>query len=146
MDLLVMCVGNREGGDDAVGPYIADQLKKHNNIPVIDCGTIPENYTSVVKRQKPQQLILIDAVEMGLYPGEIRIIPKGKIGRMHVSTHGIPLSVLMEYLEHYVESIVLIGIQPETMNGDMTEKVRRSGDVIVQLLLQNAIRDIQVLK
>ena len=146
MNFLVLCIGNREGGDDAVGPYIADQLKKHNNIPVIDCGINPENYTAVVKRQKPQQLILVDAVEMGLHPGEIRIIPKEKIGRMHISTHGIPLSVLIDYLEQYVTSVVLVGIQPKVMTGDMTETIRRSGDAIVQLLQKNAIQDIQILK
>jgi len=100
MKNLVMCIGNREGGDDCLGPYIADRLKKIQNEDffVIDCGTVPENYTSIVKNKKPKNLIIIDAVEMGLKPGEIRIVPKEKIGVMHISTHGIPISVLINYL------------------------------------------------
>ncbi|MCE7748707.1 MAG: hydrogenase maturation peptidase HycI, partial [Candidatus Heimdallarchaeota archaeon] len=26
-----MCIGNRYGGDDAIGPYVADQLKDKSN-------------------------------------------------------------------------------------------------------------------
>ena len=37
-----MCIGNRDGGDDAVGPYIADKLKEER-IDVLDCGVIPKN-------------------------------------------------------------------------------------------------------
>ena len=71
MDYLIMCIGNRHGGDDAIGPYVADRLKeKINDFVVLDCGTVPENFTSVVKRHKPRNLIIIDAVEMGLTPGE----------------------------------------------------------------------------
>jgi len=36
MDYLIMCIGNREGGDDAIGPYVADELK--NDFTVIDSG------------------------------------------------------------------------------------------------------------
>ena len=65
-------IGNATGGDDAVGPYIARQLKK-TEVQAINCETVPENYTSVVKKQNPEVLIIIDAVEMGLLPGDIRI-------------------------------------------------------------------------
>ena len=67
---------------------------------VLDCRTETENYTAVVKRYKPKKLILIDAADMSLTAGDIRIIPKEKLGRMHISTHGMPLSVLITYLEH----------------------------------------------
>ena len=102
-----MCIGNRDGGDDSAGPYIADRLKKIHNkdLFVIDCDTVPENYTSVVKSKKPDNLIIIDAVEMGLKPGDIRIVPKEKIGTMHISTHNIPLSVLITYFESFVNNI-----------------------------------------
>ena len=142
-----MCVGNRDGGDDAIGPYIADQLKKlKQDIAVLDCGTIPENYTSLVKQFKPKNLIIIDAVEMGLNPGEIRIVPKEKIGKMHISTHGIPLSVLMDYLENYVELIFLIGIQPKKMSGEISNKVKKSGDRLVELIKNKNLKQIETLR
>lgn len=132
MDYLVMCIGNRDGGDDAVGPYVADKLK--NDFIVIDAGTVPENYTSVVKKHDPKNLFIIDAVDMNLEPGEIRIVPKEKIGVMHISTHGIPISVLINYLEQYVENIIFIGIQPKVMSGNLTDIVQKSADHLLDII------------
>jgi hydrogenase 3 maturation protease len=140
MEYLIMCIGNREGGDDGIGPYIADKLKKEQNDGVVlDCGTIPENYTSVVKQYNPKHLIIIDAVDMNLQPGEIRLVPKEKIGKMHISTHGIPLSVLIGYLEQYIKNISFIGIQPKTMSGNLTDIVKKSGDELVKLIQDKKI-------
>ena len=142
-----MCIGNREGGDDSVGPYIADRLKseKLDNIKVIDCGTVPENYTSIVKRENPITLVIIDAVEMELKHGEIRIVPKEKIGVMTISTHGIPISVLIGYLEQYIKNIIFIGIQPKEMSGEMTNIVKKSGDRLVKIIKENKLKIIKTL-
>ena len=143
-----MCIGNREGGDDFVGPYIADKLKKIQNEDffVIDCGTVPENYTSVVKNKKPKTLIIIDAVKMGLNPGDTRIILKEKIGTMHISTHGIPISVLITYLESYIDNIVLIGIEPKKLSGKITEPVKKSADKLIKIIKNNELEKIKTLK
>jgi len=138
-----MCIGNREGGDDAVGPYIADKLKKEkHNFIVLDCGTAPENYTSVVKKHNPKDLVIIDAVEMNLEPGEIRIVPKEKIGVMHISTHGTPLSVLIKYLEQHVKNVVLIGIQPKTISDKMTDTVKKNAEILIKKIKNNEIKRI----
>ncbi|MFW6120672.1 MAG: hydrogenase maturation peptidase HycI [Petrotogales bacterium] len=145
MNYLVMCVGNRRGGDDAIGPYIADKLKSSEDFAVIDCGTTPENYTSVVKQCKPKQVVIIDAVEMDLNPGEIRIVPKEKIGNMHVSTHNIPISILIQYLERHVENILFIGIQPKTMSGQISMPVKKSGEKLIKLIEKNKLKQIETL-
>jgi hydrogenase 3 maturation protease len=148
MQYLVMCIGNREGGDDSVGPYIADKLVSENLecIKIIDVGTVPENYTSVVKCEKPEILVIIDAVEMGLAPGEIRVVPKEKIGVMTISTHGIPISVLIGYLEQYVKNIIFIGIQPKEMSGELTLVVKESGDKLVNILKEDKLNIIKELR
>ena len=142
MDYLVMCIGNRDGGDDAIGPYVADKLK--NDFTVIDAGTVPENYTSVVKKHNPKNLIIVDAVDMNLEPGEIRIVPKEKIGVMHISTHGIPISVLIKYLEQHVENIIFIGIQPKVMSGSLTDIVKKSGDQLAKLVKSKNLEKIEI--
>lgn len=144
MKYLVMCIGNRDGGDDEVGPYIADKLKE-KEIDVLDCGVVPENYTSVVKKYDPQNLIIIDAVDMGLLPGEIRRVPKEKIGVMHISTHGIPIPVLINYLEQYVEKIIFIGIQPKSMSGKLNEVVKRSAKYLLDLIINKQLDKIEIL-
>jgi hydrogenase 3 maturation protease len=147
MDILILCIGNQEGGDDGIGPYIAERLKRESSHDmVLDCGTMPENYTGVIKRQKPKTLIIIDAAEMNLLPGEIRIIPREKLGTMHLSTHGIPLSVFIKYLENEVPCIIFIGIQPETMEGTLSDSVKKSGDHLIKLLQKKKIKQIPELQ
>ncbi len=138
MDFLVMCIGNPKGGDDAVGPYIAKKLEDPN-IDVIDCGTTPENYTSIIKQKKPKKLIIIDAADMGLKPGEIRIVPKDKIGVMTISTHGIPISILINYLEKYVKDVILIGIQPQNMSGEITSKIEKKANTLIKIIKEKKI-------
>ena len=139
-----MCIGNKEGGDDSVGPYIADKIK--DSLHVIDCGTTPENFTSIVKKQNPETLIIIDAAEMGLEPGEVRIIPKEKIGVMHISTHGIPVSVLIGYLEQYVKNIVFIGIQPKKTSGKLNQIVKNSADKLIDIIKNKDFEQIKKLQ
>jgi hydrogenase 3 maturation protease len=147
MDKLILCIGNQEGGDDGIGPYIAHRLKIQSSVDmVIDAETTPENYTSVIKRHQPNTLIIIDAAEMNLPPGETRIIPKKKIGTMHLSTHAIPLSVFIEYMEKEVPSIIFIGIQPKTMQGAMSDPVKKSGDALITLFQEEKIEQIPVLQ
>jgi hydrogenase 3 maturation protease len=133
MRYLILGIGNREGGDDAVGPYIIDELKKKklHDIDVLDVGVAPENFTDVIKKKKSDVVILIDAIDMGVNAGEVRRVRRDQIGEMHVSTHGIPLSVIMKYLETFVSNMVLVGIQPERMEGMMTERVRDAAHQVV---------------
>jgi len=148
MKYLIMCIGNGAGGDDAVGPYIADKLKKLeiNNLFVVDCGTNPENFTSVVKKKNPDILIIIDAVDMNLGYGQIRLVSKDKIGKFCISTHGIPISLIIEYLEKYVKNIFFVGVQPKTMDGEMTDKIKKSADKLIKLILEKKIDSIKVLE
>ena len=147
MNYVIMCIGNEYGGDDAIGPYVAEKLKKIKNddFMVLNCGAVPENYTSIVKKNNPKNLVIIDAVEMGLNPGEIRYVPKNKIGNLHISTHSIPLSVLINYLEEYFDMINLVGIQPKNMHGNMTSIVKNSGDLLIELIKKDNLEKIKKL-
>ena len=138
-----MCIGNVGGGDDGVGPYIA--VKIRNDFTVLDCGIVPENYTSVVKKYNPENLLIIDAVDMGLAPGDIRIVPKEKIGVMHISTHGIPISVLIGYLEKYVKNIIFIGIQPKKMSGRLSDDALKSADKLIDIIKKKQLMQIKKL-
>ena len=144
---VILCVGNRQGGDDAVGPYIADRLNKYQskNLIIIDAGIAPENFTGVVKNHKPERLIIVDAIEMDLYPGEIRNVPPDRIGVMHVSTHGIPLSVLIKYFSQYIDTIMLIGIQPTQMDGSLTDVIKQSVEWLINSILSDSIEKISIL-
>ena len=147
MKYLIVCIGNDEGGDDAVGPFIAGNLKNKlsSDFDVLNVGIAPENYTGVIKEKNTEILIIIDAVDMQLKQGEIRIIPPENIGIMHVSTHGIPLSVYIKYLQQYIQEIILIGIQPEYMKGKLSETVEKAANKLIKLLLNKQISNVKTL-
>ena len=77
--------------------------------------------------------------------GTIRTIPKEKIGTMHISTHGIPLSLLMTYLEKEVPTIIMIGIQPQHMSGPISNIVKEKADKLIELLKKHRYETIPTL-
>ena len=145
MKKIIFCIGNPEGGDDAIGPYIAQHLKPSNKLLVINAETTPENYTSIIRKNQPTQVIIIDAIDMSLPPGEIRIVPEHMIGVMHISTHSTPLSVLINYIKTIVKDVKLIGVQPKIFQGSITKEVKKSGDFLISLLQMQDISRIKEL-
>ena len=143
MKTIILCIGNPEGGDDAIGPYIAQHLNPSGELLVINAETTPENYTSIIRKNQPAQVIVIDAIDMGLSPGEIRIVPEHMIGVMHISTHSTPLSVLISYIKTIVKDVKLIGVQPKIYQGPMTNVVKKSGDFLLSLLNKQDISQIK---
>ena len=118
-------------GDDAVGPMISIKLGG------IDCGTAPENYISKLRSDKPEILIVIDTAEMGLKAGSVRVLNFEEIGGETVTSHGIPISVLLEqFIKNKTIDIFFIGIQPKQANlGEpLSEEVKAAAEFIVEKL------------
>lgn len=114
--IAVMCVGSVLCGDDAAGMLVAPLIRaeaERAGALVAECSTAPENFSGVVRRYRPDALFLVDAADMGLAPGSIRIIPETEIAGASVSTHMMPLKFLLGYLKQETGcSCSLIGIQP----------------------------------
>jgi len=165
MKEVVLGIGNVLKGDDGVGIYIAEQVNKHikevkkklkqstltgteREIIAINCGTTPENYTSIIRRHNPDKLILVDAADMGLSPGSYRIIPPDRIEVMHISTHDTPLSIFISYVSELCEDIILIGIQPEKVDigTALSCTVQRSGDLVANLIAEKRLDEIKSLE
>ncbi len=153
--LLVLGVGNALKGDDGVGPYVATGLvatcaepaggASTPRVHAIDCGAVPENYTSTIRRIGPRLLVIVDAAEMGLGVGECRAIPPDLVGRLGLSTHSMPLSLFMTYVSEMVGSILLIGVQPRSMllGAGLSPEVRATGDMLIALLSQERIGEVR---
>ncbi len=110
---FLMGVGNKLRGDDGVGVFIAENFTDPNWF-VCNCTTVPENYTSVVKKYNPEILVMVDAAQMNLSPGAFRRIASEQIQDVGLGTHAMSLSVTMNYLKPVVKKeIVFIGIQPK---------------------------------
>jgi len=143
---ILMGVGNDTRGDDGIGVYIARKFKKDGWISM-DCSTVPENYLGKVIKYRPEKLVIVDAAEMGLKAGEIRRIPKHRMGMASFSTHSLPLSLFIDHVERRCEAeIVVIGIQPLNMYGEMSEEVKKAGDRVIEYIAEGRIDEIEELK
>ncbi|MEN4007137.1 MAG: hydrogenase maturation peptidase HycI [Methanobacteriaceae archaeon] len=141
--VVIMGIGNEIKGDDAIGPNTAwklDELfKKNDEVLVLDGGTVPENYTNLIRKENPTHIILVDAVEMKNEPGYIRIVKKEEIADYNLSTHAMPVSFLIKFMETTIDAdIILIGIQPEKIDlGEgISKEVEKSIGIVVNTLFE----------
>ncbi len=141
---ILMGIGNKLRGDDGIGSVIAQNFQDSDWLS-IDCETVPENFTSQVKKTKPELLVILDAVEMDLSPGEFRIISVDKIQSMHLTTHYMPLSFLISYLEKFTKEIIFIGIQPKKIDysASLSPDLLKVSKKIINILTK---RDFQIIK
>jgi len=153
---IVLGIGNRLGGDDAAGTRVVDMLnqRRHRNkaplpteIMAIDAGTAPESYTSVIRQHRPDLLILVDAADMGLPPGALRTITPEKISVLSFSTHHMPLSMFVSYVEEFCGKVLLVGVQPERteMNRRISKVVHKSVKNLAEAILEGRIAEIPLL-
>jgi hydrogenase 3 maturation protease len=115
---LVLTVGNEMMGDDAAGPLLARMIKHAplDDWEVLDGGNVPENYVFKIREMEPEHVLIVDAADMDLQTGEIRLIDKDRVGSVFLmTTHSLPLTYLMESILGFVSKVELVGIQPEVV-------------------------------
>lgn len=115
---LVITVGNPMMGDDAAGSHLARKMRQAplEKWGALEGGSAPENILYLIRELAPEQVLVIDAADMDLPPGEIRLIGFEQIEDPFVmTTHTLPLSYLMQSLREFVPQVDLIGIQPRVV-------------------------------
>jgi hydrogenase 3 maturation protease len=153
---LVLGIGNRLAGDDAAGNLVIDALVREQQasgpaftagIEAIDTGMAPESYTSVVRQHRPDLLILVDAADMGLAPGSLRVITPQAVTVLSFSTHNMPLSMLMSYVKQFCGALVLVGVQPgqTRIGSELSRAVDAAIAKLTEVILQGRIADIALL-
>jgi hydrogenase 3 maturation protease len=114
-DQVILTVGNRMMGDDAAGPLLAALLQR-SPAPgwrVLDGGSAPENVVHRVRAIAPGRVLVVDAAEMELTPGEVCLVDDRLIVEQFIgTTHDLPLSFLIAALRQTVPEVQFLGIQP----------------------------------
>lgn len=135
---MILGIGNEMRGDDGLGSVLAQELSnlEDKNITIFDGKTVPENFTGAIKRETPSHIIILDAVEMGETPGHVKLVFKEEIANYSISTHAMPLSFLINYLETTTSAkIMLMGIQPKDMDliDKMSPEIHESLNYVLKL-------------
>ena len=113
--VLIVGIGNRQRGDDGVGPVLIDKLSSAGFTNILDVGTVPENYTKFIIQYCPDTIILADALSFGGRPGDWKIFTPDECNEYGFSTHNASLSLFASYIQQNIPArIFILGIQPAT--------------------------------
>jgi hydrogenase 3 maturation protease len=115
---LLLSVGNGMMGDDGAGTLLVQKIQSEplKDWEVINGGSAPENVLFRVREIAPDQVLIVDAADMDLEPGSIRLIRDERLDDpFFLTTHSLPLTYLIEALREFVPKVELLGIQPEVV-------------------------------
>lgn len=140
---VLFTVGSVLRGDDAVGPFIAKLFKEDNpeGWMLVEGDQTPENELGYLRRLHPKRIVMIDAADMGLSAGEIRLIKAEDVSTSFLfTTHSMPITYLLGQLEAACDELVFIGVQPAQTEffAPLTESVRKSAKMIYDSLLEGS--------
>jgi hydrogenase 3 maturation protease len=126
--VLILGIGNTLRGDDGFGSILASRIKNKVPFEVIDGGVSPENYLERIVQKKPDVVLIIDALDLGIQPGELRIIEAQALQTSPLFfTHNVSISMLINYLKKSLPvDIIMLIIQPQNikLGEDLSPEVK----------------------
>jgi hydrogenase 3 maturation protease len=113
-DTVIVGIGNTLKADDAAGPLVCKKLRQaKSSAEPIDTGTVPENYIQPIIKKKPHNLVVIDAIDFGGSPGQIKIFRPEQLSSIVISTHTLSPRVFIDMIRAELDiDVYFIGIQP----------------------------------
>ena len=116
LKVLILGIGNSLKADDGVGCFICEKLKPSMPGRVIDASTVPENYIQKIVNLSPQILLIIDAMDFGGTPGQIRFFSMNEVPSSSSSTHALNPQLFADLIQKQCNTeIYYIGIQPQSV-------------------------------
>ncbi|MFX1367422.1 MAG: hydrogenase maturation protease [Promethearchaeota archaeon] len=112
--VAILGIGNDLRTDDGLGLHVINGLTtRHPDILIENVGSVPEAFAHSLGEFGAERIIMIDAADMQKPAGHIELVTKDRIGGITLSTHRMPLSILMQYLEQQTEGhTILLAVQP----------------------------------
>ena len=141
---LVIGVGNRDRGDDGVGPYVCDRLRRRvgegARVVVCEGSTL-----DLPLRWGPgDRVIVVDAVAPGARPGRVVTLDVTDDPLPHrgsVSTHDVDVSAAIELaraLGRMPSRLLVVGVEAEhtDVGASMSAPVVAAADAVVDQLAE----------
>jgi len=150
--VLILGVGNMLFGDDGFGPAVVDYLLKNYEVPediyVLDVGIGAGDvlFTVALSPEKPEKIIVLDAVDMKREPAEIfelsiDNLPANKI--TDFSMHIFPATNLLKELRDQMGiKVIILACQaeriPDSVNPGLSDSVKNVLPKAAQMALKLA--------
>ena len=125
-DALILGIGNPLRGDDGVGTAVISTLQHmplSPNVELVDGGTA--GLEIVLLLQKYQRVVVVDAADMGLLPGEWRrfggdtAVLTTNTDKLNGTLHNAGFAealALAEALDVLPDELVVFGVQPQRVD------------------------------
>lgn len=137
---VIVGIGNSLRGDDGFGPALIQRLhgiQGQLNCVCIDAGSSPENYVGRIVKEQPETILLVDAVHLGLGPGQYQLLQPADIVAGGLTTHSMSSQLLIQFLEHQTQAkIFMLGVQAQTvaLGEGMSEEVTQTLDEVERFI------------
>jgi hydrogenase 3 maturation protease len=140
----IVGVGNPIRGDDAVGPYMVDELRKglgEGAADLVNAEDVLESYAFEIAGNGCANVIVIDAVRTGNPVGSVVF---GALDDMAealcgVSTHRLSLSLVGKIWKKQGKKTYLLGIEAGNVDfgNGLSEPVRKSADMLKDIIISS---------
>lgn len=133
--VAIVAVGNIMRSDDGLGSKFIELLKERPvNARLFDCGTAPENYIFPILSAACDTIVLVDAADLGMAPGEAKVLELDQIMNVSFSTHSPSPRLFTDLLKTGKEdlNIFIVSVQPKstTLGGPMSDEVLKGLGVL----------------
>jgi len=136
--IAILAIGNILRGDDAAGVVVGERIKGLVDADVYVCETAPESYVVRILDRGYTHVIIVDSALADLPPGTIFIVDKNSMIEGLLTTHSIPLGIIIGLMEQCGARTLIIGIRPKMIGllEGLSEEVRRAVDMLSETLIR----------
>jgi hydrogenase maturation protease len=130
--LIVIGLGNPDRADDGAGIDIVKTLRARfpERVFLETEQGVEGLVLSCLENPSIKAVAFVDAVDFKGKSGQIKLFDSCDASRFipAISTHKVPLTILMELIEKHQKNPFLIGIQPKStvLFGDMSDEVKKA--------------------
>lgn len=143
---MLVGIGNPLRGDDGVGPYIVELVRRRGASPrleFLNVEDVPENFVFRLAAAEARNVVFVDAVIAGAaHEGTVLFAPLAEFDELGetASTHKLALKLSGRVLEAAGKRVYLLGVVPKTtaVGAKLTPEVRRTALRLGRLIVSMA--------
>ena len=138
--IYVLGLGNTDRGDDGAGILVAEALKKpFPDYSFSEHDGIEGTVLDISERMEDSTILFVDAADMGLEPGSLRLIPRESIKETEITTHRVAVALMSSILEKSGKMTAVVAVQPLGIEfrSPVSRPVKRAVDAVVAILRES---------
>lgn len=135
--VYVLGLGNTDRADDGAGVLVAEALKKpFPSFSYSEHDGVEGIVLDVSEKHEDAVVFFVDAANLQLRPGDVRIVTKDEMKDTEITTHRVAVALMASMLERAGKKAAVICIQPGRIEfrGEVTPAVRESIRTATELL------------